>query len=226
MTTQGVAVSENTSNATPLGEAADSVGINLADFAAVGKALWWLVLIRGILAILFGILAIVFPDAALVGLTIVFAAYAIVDGIMTIAHAIRIRSTRKRWIWLLVQGILTLLAGIVAAIFPAIAGTLGALVLLWIIAFWSLFIGFAGLPAAAAMTGDAGRKIWAYVASALSILFGILLIVLVTLFPFSAVLSLVWVIGVYAIVFGVLLIVLAITARGGARKVVGGARTA
>jgi uncharacterized membrane protein HdeD (DUF308 family) len=202
------------------------VGINLADIAAAGKALWWLVLIRGILAILFGILAIVFPGAALIGLTIIFAAYAIVDGIVTIAHAIRVRSERKRWVWLLVQGILTLLAGIVAAIFPAIAGTLAALVLLWIIAFWSLFIGFAGLPAAAAITSDTSRKVWAYVASVLSILFGILLIVLVTLFPLSAVLSLVWVVGVYAIAFGVLLIVLAITVRAGAREVVGTPRTA
>lgn len=53
----------------------------------------------------------------------------------------------------------------------------------------------------------------------LSVLFGILLIVLVVLNPGDAVLSLIWVLGVYAIVFGLMLVVLAFQVRSGAKKV-------
>lgn len=200
-------------------DAPDDLGFGLPDIAAAAKGLWWLVLIRGIVAVIFGVLALLFPGAALVGLTIVFAVYAIVDGAVTIGQAIRVRRTSKRWGWLLVQGILTLLAGIAAAVFPILAGTLGALVLLWVIVFWSLISGVAGIPAANAMSGDTGRKAWAYVASILSIVFGIALLILVIAAPFTAVLSLIWVVGAYAIAFGGLLIGLAITARSGAKAV-------
>lgn len=176
------------------------------------KSLWWLVLIRGILAIVFGILAIAFPVLTLVGLTIVFAAYSIVDGVAAIVHAIRTRDRNPRWGWLLFQGIVSVLAGIVAAVFPLVFGVFAAAVVLWIIAFWSLFAGIAGFPAAAA-TADGGRKVLAYIAAVLTIVFAILLMVILLLTPADAVVGFVWVIGAYAITFGVALIVLAFTAR-------------
>lgn len=190
---------------------------NLGDLAAVGKAIWWMVLIRGILAILFGILAIAFPWGTLVALAIVFAAYSFVDGVMTIVHAFRIRTRSKRWGWLLAQGIVSVLAGVVVAIFPFVAGVVGGLIVLYSIAFWSIFVGVAGFPAAHAMT-DGGRKVWAYIAAALSVLFGIALVVIGIVSPLAALDALVFVIGVYAIVAGVTLIVLAIGVRGTAKK--------
>lgn len=191
--------------------------------AAVGKAIWWMILLRGIAAIVFGILVLVVPtDVTLVALAILFAAYSIVDGIMEIAHAVRIRSRAPRWGWLLVAGILSVLAGLIAALFPVLTGFFGALLVLYLIAFWSIFTGIAGFPAAHAMS-DGGRKTWAYVVSALAVLFGIVLVVLATVSPADAVQALVWTVGAYAIVLGVLLVVLAIGARSTARKVLDGA---
>ena len=190
---------------------------NLGDFAAVGKAIWWMVLIRGIAAILFGILAIVFPDATLVALAILFAAYSIVDGVMTIVHALRIRSRSPRWGWLLAQGIVSVLTGLVVVVFPIVAGVVGGLIVVYLIAFWSVFTGVAGFPAAHAMT-DGGRKVWAYVAAGLSVLFGIALALIAAFNPFGAVTALVLVIGVYAIVAGVVLVTVAIGVRSTAKK--------
>ena len=191
---------------------------DLADLTAVGKAIWWMLLLRGVLAILFGLLVILFPPGAtLLALALLFAAYSLVDGVMTIAHAVRIRRRSKRWGWLLLQGILSVLAGVVAGLFPVLAGFFGFLVVLFLIAFWSIVTGFAGFPAAHAMT-DGGRKAWAYVAAAASVLFGIALAIITVVSPEGAVRSLVWVIGAYAIVAGVLLIVLAIGARTTATK--------
>lgn len=191
----------------------------VADLARVGKAIWWMILIRGILAVLFGILVFVFsPDVTLVALAILFAAYSIVDGVMKITHALRIRSRSKGWGWLLVAGVLGILAGLIAAFFPVLTGFFGALLVVYLIAFWSIFSGVAGFPAAHAMA-DGGRKTGAYVAAALSVLFGIALVVIATINPAGAVSALVWTIGAYAVVVGVLLIALAIGARATAKRV-------
>lgn len=195
---------------------------DLAGLAAIGKTIWWMILLRGIFAILFGILAIVFPDATLVALAILFAVYAILDGVTSIAHGIRMRSRSPRWGWLIVQGILSVLAGLIAAFFPALTGVFGALVVVYLIAFWAVFTGIAGFRAAHAMT-DGGRRVWAYVAAALSVLFGIALAVIAAVSPGGAVSALVLVIGVYAIIAGVLLIAFAISARSTARRVLSSA---
>jgi uncharacterized membrane protein HdeD (DUF308 family) len=189
-----------------------------ADLTAVGKAIWWMILLRGLFAILFGLLVILFPPGAtLLALALLFAAFSLVDGVMTIAHAVRIRRRSKRWGWLLLQGILSVLAGVVAGLFPVLAGFFGFLIVLFLIAFWSIVTGVAGFPAAHAMA-DGGRKAWAYVAAAASVIFGVALAIITVVSPAEAVRSLLWVIGAYAIVAGVLLIVVAIGARATAKK--------
>ncbi len=45
---------------------------------------WWVMLLRGVLAIVFGIIAIVWPDLTLLGLIWLFGAYAIGDGAVEI----------------------------------------------------------------------------------------------------------------------------------------------
>lgn len=182
------------------------------------KSIWWMILLRGALAILFGGLVIAFPPGAtLIALALLFAFYSLVDGVMTIAHAVRIRDRSKRWGWLLAQGILSVLAGVVAGLFPVLAGFFGFLVIIFLIAFWSIVTGIAGFPAAHA-TADGGRRTWTYVAAAASVLFGVALAIIATLSPEDAVRSLIWVIGAYSIVAGILLIVVAIGARATARK--------
>src|SRR5690606_1900614 len=135
-----------------------------------------------------------------------------------IIHAMRVRSRRRNWGWLLAQGIVTALAGLLAAVFPALAGFVGATILLWLIAFWSIFLGVSGLFSAHAVTGEGARRVWAYVLAALSVVFGIALLVIVFATPMDAVLSLVWVVGAYAIALGVMFVVLAITTRSAAKR--------
>lgn len=184
------------------------------------KAIWWLVLVRGILAIVFGILAIIAPAVALLGIVYVFAAYAIVDGIFGIAHAIRVRERHTGWGWLVAQGVVSVLAGIAAAIFPGLAGAVGALFVLWTIVVFAIANGIAGIPAAAALA-DGGRKVVAFVLAIASILFGVLLSVLIFLNPLlETVLALIWVVGIYAVATGVMLLVLAIQARVAGKRLV------
>lgn len=178
---------------------------------SLAKGIWWWVLLRGIFAVLFGIIALFAPGNALIAIAIVFGAYALVDGIMAIIHAIRVRNSLKAWGWLLLQGVLSALAGLAALILPGIAGTFGGLVVLWTIVIYNVTHGFAGIRSAAGAEGKA--RTWGIVAGVLTIIAGVVLGILTLVIPGATLLGLIWLVGIYAILFGIMLIVAAIQVR-------------
>src|SRR3954453_23145405 len=91
------------------------------------KALWWLVLIRGVLAVVFGLYALFSPEAALLALVLVYGFYAIMDGVAALFVGFRHRGT-SHWGWQLVQGVVSVLAGLIALFWPG--PTILALVLI------------------------------------------------------------------------------------------------
>src|SRR3954468_21219483 len=80
---------------------------------------WWLPAVRGVLAILFGVIAIVWPGLTLLSLVVIFGAYAIVNGIVTLVQAARGHTGGSRG-WLIFSGIVSLIAGVVAFVWPGI----------------------------------------------------------------------------------------------------------
>jgi len=182
------------------------------DVAKAARAIWWLVLIRGILAIVFGVIALIHPGVAFVALVYTFAAFAFVDGIANIVHAVRVRERDRRWGWLLAQGILSVIAGVLAFVFPLAAGLTLGIFALSLIGVYAIMMGIAGIPAAASVV-DGGRKVLGFIVAILSILLGIALLVVVFVAPLSGIVNLIWLVGFYAIIVGVVLIVAAIQAR-------------
>src|SRR5882672_11603552 len=61
---------------------------------------WWILLLRGVLAIVFGIVAIAYPGMTIGGLVLYFAAFAFVDGISNVFHAFSGRKENESW-WVL-----------------------------------------------------------------------------------------------------------------------------
>ena len=172
---------------------------------------WWMLAVRGVLAIIFGIIALVDPGIALLAFIYVFAAYAFIDGIIAAYTAIRERGSLKRWGWVLFEGILGIIVGIVAFIHPGFT----ALVLLYVVAIWAVVTGIMEIAAAFAIRGFAARE-WALgLAGVVSIIFGIVLFI----FPGAGILSILWLVGIYAIVFGVLFIVRSFQMRSWASSV-------
>jgi uncharacterized membrane protein HdeD (DUF308 family) len=190
----------------------DSAADPVDNLTTAVKTVWWLVLLRGILAILFGVLALVLPGVALLALVFTFAAYAVIDGIANIAHAIRVRNRAKGWGWLLAQGILSVIAGAIAVIFPFAAAFVFGIWALVIIGAYAIMMGISGIPAAASVV-DGGRKVLGFIIAILSIVLGVGVLVIAFASPLSGIGGLVWVIGVYAIIFGVVLIIAAIQSR-------------
>jgi uncharacterized membrane protein HdeD (DUF308 family) len=181
---------------------------------SLAKHLWWAVLLRGILAILFGVIALFAPTAALTGIVIVYGIYVLLDGTTAIAQGVLTRSTDKRWGWTVVQGVIAVLAGLVALVFPALSGTVGGLIVLWIIVVYAVLHGVTGVMSAAGASGSSGRSM-GIVAGVVSIIAGVLLAALLIVIPEATVLGLIWIVGVYAIIFGVVLVVTAVQVRRG-----------
>lgn len=167
---------------------------------------WWALGIRGVVAVLFGLAALLRPGIALEALILLFGAYALVDGAFAIVGVFNgARGGTPRWV-LLIEGVAGVLAGLIAFVLPGMT----ALVLLYLIAAWSIVTGVFEAATAIRLRREI-RGEWALVAGgALSVLFGVVLAVL----PAVGILSLVWLIGVYAIAFGVLLIITALRVRG------------
>jgi uncharacterized membrane protein HdeD (DUF308 family) len=165
---------------------------------------WWAVALRGVCAILFGIIAFLVPGAAMLGLVLVFAAYSVIDGILNIVLAVRGGRKHERWGLLLLNGLLGIIIGVVAAIWPAIT----VLAFVFMVAAWALLSGGLMLGAALSMKISHGRWLLAF-GAIVSLLYGVLLVAS----PLVGALVLTWWVGAHAMVLGITLIVLAFRLR-------------
>ena len=162
---------------------------------------WWLILLRGIAAIIFGVLAFVWPGITLVTLVLLFGAFTLVDGVLALGHAIMGGNVGSRW-WLALIGVLGILVGLMAFVRPGYF----ALVLLVFMASWAIVLGVFQIIGAVRLRKEIDNE-WAIgLSGALSVLFGVVLLVA----PGAGALAFIWVIGAYAVVFGILLVMAAL----------------
>ncbi|OZE83731.1 hypothetical protein CH304_08635 [Rhodococcus sp. 15-649-1-2] len=182
----------------------------------IGKDLWWAVLLRGIVAVIFGIVALVWPGVTVWALVVVFGAYAIVDGISAIIRAVQSRRVESGWVWWLLGGVVSLVAGIVAFVWPGIT----ALAAVFVIGIWAIMGGILEIAGSIRLRKVAGTSPgashWGMLlfAGIVELLFGLVLV----FSPVSGILSIVWLIGVFAVLFGVLFVVSAFQVRSAAKK--------
>jgi uncharacterized membrane protein HdeD (DUF308 family) len=177
---------------------------------SVAKAVWWLVLLRGIFMAIFGLIALVSPGIALLTLVWLFGFYAILDGIAAVVIGIRTRA-EPHWVWAIVQGIVSVLAGVIALIWPGVT----ALALLFVVAFWAIVLGIGEIVGAVA-SRKSGSNAWGWTLAAgiLNVVFGVLLLI----WPASGILTLIWLVGIFTLAGGVALVLLAFRVRSVAKS--------
>jgi len=124
-----------------------------ATMCAVLAETWWAVALRDVLAILFGLIALVVPGAVMLSLALLFAAYLLVDGVLGIIAAVRAARAQERWGLLLAEGVLNIIMGLIAFVFPVSA----VLAFVFVTAAWALLTGGLMLAAAFKLTKDHGR---------------------------------------------------------------------
>lgn len=165
---------------------------------------WWLIALRGAIAVLFGVIAFLSPGATIASMLLLFGIYMLVDGVFAIAAGIRAAARHERWGMLILEGVLDLAAGVIAFVYPI-------LTLLAFMTFggvWAVLSGAALLAAAFRLPADHGR--WMMVLAAVaSLLWGVGLLVA----PFIGAVVITFWLGAYAIVFGVAMLALAFRLR-------------
>jgi uncharacterized membrane protein HdeD (DUF308 family) len=129
---------------------------------------WWLLLLRGIAAIIFGVLAFAWPGVTLLTLILFYGAFALVDGVLAIIAAITGGAPGPRW-WLAIVGLLGIAAGLLTFLMPG----LSALVLLFFIAGWAITTGVFQIIGAIQLRKEIDNEWLLVLGGIISVLFGI-----------------------------------------------------
>jgi uncharacterized membrane protein HdeD (DUF308 family) len=171
---------------------------------------WWMLALQGLVAVLFGMLALLWPGLTLLWLVALFAAYAIISGAVALYGAVTNRTMDKGWWLILLLGLVSVAAGVLAIFYP----DLTALALVLLMGVNALFTGALQI-AVAIRVRKAVRNEWLLVLAGIaSIVFG----GFVLAFPGAGALALVWLVSFYAVLSGVLLLSLAFRVKGWRRK--------
>lgn len=178
--------------------------VRTAELSALLARNWWAVALRGGAAILFGLIALLAPGATMLSLVVVFAALMLADGVLNLVSGLRSARRRERWGVLILQGVCSLLAAVVAVVLPGLT----VLAFVYLIAAWAVITGVLAVVAAVRLRGDHGRW-WMGFSGCLSVVAGVLLAIA----PLIGAVVLTWWLGAYAVVFGASLLALAYRLR-------------
>jgi uncharacterized membrane protein HdeD (DUF308 family) len=170
---------------------------------------WWMLLLRGLVAIAFGVLTFARPGITLASLVLVFGAFALADGVLGVWTALTHRHDgENRWL-LLLGGLAGIGVGVLTLFEPGIT----AVALLFYIAIWAITTGVLEIVAAIRLRHEMQGEWMLVLAGLCSVAFGVLLMAR----PGDGALAVLWLIGSYALLFGLLLLALSFRVRGFAK---------
>ena len=166
---------------------------------------WWLLLLRGIVAIVFGLLAFIWPGLTLVTMVLFYGAFALIDGVLSLWAAFTGAAKPVPSWWLVVGGIAGISAGVLTFLWPGMT----AILLVLFIGAWALVHGIFQIIGAIQLRKEIDNEWTLILGGVLSALFGAIIIVA----PGAGALGLVWAIAAYSIVFGILFVALSLRLR-------------
>lgn len=158
---------------------------------------WWLVALRGLLALLFGVFALLFPEATILALVLYFGALTLFGGGMFLMLAFRRARHGEPWVWWLLEGVIDLIFGLLVVLYPGIS--IGVFVLF--LAVWAMILGLVQIVNAVQLRSRFRYWWLTLLYGTLTLLFGLLLF----FNPFSGVLAVTILISFFAMSYGLLL---------------------
>jgi uncharacterized membrane protein HdeD (DUF308 family) len=165
----------------------------------------WLLFLRGILAVIFGVVVLVWPVATFVTMLYFFAFFAIIYGVVALVEGLFSLGKPGNAGALIAIGIAGIAAGLIALVWPGFT----ALMLVYLIAAWAIVTGVGEIVTAVRFGGQMTGEWLLVIAGIVAIIFGIY----VFLFPGTGILSVLFVVGIFAIVWGLIQIVQAFLPR-------------
>ncbi|HIG8139805.1 HdeD family acid-resistance protein [Klebsiella pneumoniae] len=169
---------------------------------------WWIIALRGVLALIFAALAFWMPQSALLAMTLVFGAFSLVNGAFNLVAAVRHIQKKERWGWLLFSGIVGILTGVVVLVAPWVATMVMASFLWASVGFWAIFTGVLEISAAVRLRQEIKGEIWLAFSGLLSIFLGAIVLWIFFSRPVESFLAAGWLLSFYAAVYGVTLLFL------------------
>lgn len=163
---------------------------------------WLPLVVQGAAALIFGILAWVWPDRTLQGLIVLFGAYALIDGLISLVAIVGTAALGVAWWPLLLRGLVGIALGLMTFAWPGVT----ALILVYIIAAWAVAVGvfqlligiLIGLLFKQRLTGT-----WLLIVGGIvSIILGFWLVAA----PGDGAVALAWLIGTFALAYGLILL--------------------
>jgi len=167
---------------------------------------WWLVALRGALAVVFGVVAFAWPGVTFEALVLLFGAYAFFDGVLLVSFGLVAAGDNQQWWPLVLSGII----GIALGVFTFVQPSTVALALVYVVSFWAIFTGLLEIVAAIRLRDVISSEWLLGLSGGLSIVFGIL----VAAQPGAGALTIVYLFGFYAILAGISQISLGYRMRG------------
>ncbi len=165
---------------------------------------WWIVAMRGAFAVLFGLSVLLWPGITLSTVVMLFAAYAILDGVWALASAVR-TSEHLLDAWpVALEGVVSLAIGTVALASPFVSRAL----ISWLVA-WGLVTGAREIVGASRLPREVAGH-WLLATGGASSLF---LAMCIAILPHASVRPVAAALGVYALLFGALVSVAAFRFR-------------
>ncbi|MFW5757639.1 MAG: HdeD family acid-resistance protein [Bacteroidota bacterium] len=155
---------------------------------------WRFYYFNGILAIIFGIIALLFPNITIYALAIYFAITMLIGGALLSIGAVRERKFNSKWSFMLMEGMLGMLIGLVILIHPPGAAAFFVVIM----GIWAMIIGLVFIIAFFNIALPRVLKPFHLFAGLVSLGIGLLMIIN----PFESTRIIVVLIGIYAIVYG------------------------
>jgi uncharacterized membrane protein HdeD (DUF308 family) len=192
----------------PGAQAARNLGLRLLDTLTRH---WWVLLVRGLIAITFGVMAWIWPGLSIATLVLLFGIFAFADGVLGLWTAFTgPKGMEHRWV-LALWSVAGLATGALAVFAP---GLVAASVVL-LIGVWAIVTGAMEIIAAIQLRKEVQGEWMLILAGLASVAFGVLLVAR----PGAGALSLVWMIGLFAVLVGALFVFLAFKVRSVHKRV-------
>ena len=166
---------------------------------------WWMVVARGVLAIVLGLYALFAPGLALDTLIMLFGVAILVAGLLSIVAGVRREANRQPAAPLIVEGIICVAFGVLAFIRPI--GT--AVASLYVLSAFAILSGVVHIVAGLKLRKELPGEWTLILSGVLTTVFGVLM----GLLPLAGLLSLIWMIGAYSLFFGILFVILGFRLR-------------
>ena len=172
------------------------------------KGAWWVMLLRGILAIILGLFAFFKPACMLIGIVQVLGLFFLLDGVLLILGAITGFTGGSRWLALL-GGIFYMLAGVAIFSSPLLITFVTELFVIYLMAFFVLITGIMRIITAIRLWKTNNHKWLLLVEGIIGIVFAVILIES----PSVSAVVLMQIVGVIAVMLAISMIVLAFGLR-------------